>query len=116
MPAFGGRPRGPQAGRPGRRPRPPPRPWEAAREAPGPAAPAAGRRPHLRQRRSPGTCSGLRTGGRARSGTTARPSGSARTWLATRTRRLTIIMLTNRNDNFLGPTVDRIADVILATQ
>ncbi len=29
--------------------------------------------------------------------------------------RLTIIMLTNRNDNFLGPTVDRIADVILAT-
>jgi hypothetical protein len=22
-------------------------------------------------------------------------------------------MLTNRNDNFLGPTVDRIADVIL---
>ena len=30
-------------------------------------------------------------------------------------KRLTIIMLTNRNDNFLGPTVDRIADVILAT-
>lgn len=29
-------------------------------------------------------------------------------------KRLTIIMLTNRNDNFLGPTVDRIADVILA--
>jgi len=28
-------------------------------------------------------------------------------------KRLTIIMLTNRNDNFLGPTVDRIADVIL---
>ncbi|HEX2225149.1 MAG TPA: serine hydrolase domain-containing protein [Thermoanaerobaculia bacterium] len=30
--------------------------------------------------------------------------------------RLTIILLTNRNDNFLGPTVDRIADVILATR
>ena len=30
-------------------------------------------------------------------------------------KRLTIIMLTNRNDNFLGPTVDRIADVILGT-
>ena len=30
-------------------------------------------------------------------------------------KRLTIIMLTNRNDNFLGSTVDRIADVILAT-
>lgn len=30
-------------------------------------------------------------------------------------RRLTIILLTNRNDNFLGPTVDRMADVILAT-
>ena len=29
-------------------------------------------------------------------------------------KRLTIILLTNRNDNFLGPTVDRIADVILA--
>ena len=29
-------------------------------------------------------------------------------------KQLTIIMLTNRNDNFLGPTVDRIADVILA--
>ncbi|HET9225051.1 MAG TPA: serine hydrolase domain-containing protein [Thermoanaerobaculia bacterium] len=29
-------------------------------------------------------------------------------------KRLTIIMLTNRNDNFLGPTVDRIADVVLA--
>ena len=28
-------------------------------------------------------------------------------------KRLTIILLTNRNDNFLGPTVDRIADVIL---
>ena len=28
-------------------------------------------------------------------------------------KRLPIIMLTNRNDNFLGPTVDRIADVIL---
>ena len=31
-------------------------------------------------------------------------------------KRLTIIMLTNRNDNFLGPTVDRIADVILGAR
>ena len=31
-------------------------------------------------------------------------------------KRLTIILLTNRNDNFLGPTVDRIADVILGSR
>jgi len=31
-------------------------------------------------------------------------------------KRLTIILLTNRNDNFLGPTVDRIADVILGAR